>query len=320
MDDRALLDQALLDRALLDGAIARLKATGVIEYTGEFGCEITTFIPFVGWLKAEGLLEGRRVLTYAGMRPYYYFLGDGEYGEKAGDRHWIDVQERGWPTNSTYTATRQPWHAPPDYRSRYRGQGPTFARPVLFVQNKFCLEWGRGPINFLPLNLLARLLSRASARFDIVYSRPRPLRREVGFTPDNNAYCDYPDIALVREHPNVTILEDLCERTGAPYNLTKLEILAKSNLFVAVQGGGAHLLACFGNSLILLLHYIGDEDPHAYQAGPYKYLANPAPTLLLARDHARMESGVDLICAFEMTGGVGRIDARYAPVLKALQA
>lgn len=319
MADQAPADPARLDGALLDAAIARLKATGVIEYTGEFGCEITTFIPFAGWLKAEGLLEGRRVLTYGGMRPYYYFLDDGEYAEKAVQRHWIDVAERGWPTNSTYTATRQPWHAPPDYRSRYRGQGQTFSRPVLFVQNKFCLEWGRGPINFLPLDLLDRLLTRASARFDIVYSRPRPLVREVGFTHDNNAYCDYPDIALVRRRGGAVILEDLCEQTGAPYNLTKLEILAKSNLFVAVQGGGAHLLACFGNSLMLLLHYIGDEYPHAYEAGPYKYLANPAPTLLLARDHGQMEHGVDLVCALQMTGGVGRIDAAYAPVLQALQ-
>ena len=64
------------DAALLAAALHRLKTTGAIEYTGEYGAELTTFLPFAFWLKTQGLLSGRRVVTYRGMRPYYYFLED----------------------------------------------------------------------------------------------------------------------------------------------------------------------------------------------------------------------------------------------------
>jgi hypothetical protein len=70
------------DQALFDAALADLEARGEIEYTGEFGNEITTFIPLVSWLKTEGRSAGRRVVTYAGMAPYYYFLDEGDYHEK----------------------------------------------------------------------------------------------------------------------------------------------------------------------------------------------------------------------------------------------
>src|ERR1044072_1308639 len=107
------------DEQLFEQAVQALKASGKIEYTGEFGAEVATFIPFVAWLKAEGLLSGRRVLTYPGMRPYYFFLEDREYSEKPGPRNWHKVEYRDWPSNCTYTATRQRWHLPPEHGARY---------------------------------------------------------------------------------------------------------------------------------------------------------------------------------------------------------
>ncbi len=56
------------DEALLKGVLKRLRSTGIVEFSGEFGNEITTFLPFAHWLKREGHLEGRRVRTYEGMR------------------------------------------------------------------------------------------------------------------------------------------------------------------------------------------------------------------------------------------------------------
>jgi len=308
------------DQELLNQSLDRLRTTGTIEYTGEFGAEITTFIPFAYWLKTEGLLAGRRVITYDGMRPFYYFLDDDEFHEKSGSRDWLPVEQRDWPTNSTYSATKQRWHVVPDYRTEYRSQGMTFGRPVLFIQNKFTVEWEMGPINYLPLQLLEVLFSFASDRFDVVYSRPGALPTGTGYTSDHNTHCEYPDMELARRFSNVVILEALCADTGAPYNLTKLEILAKSHLFVGVQGGGAHLLACFGDSLLLLLHSRGLEYPHAYAVGPYKYLSHTPPVLLLARSFEQLAQGVAII------GSVGRregnnlqFDRRFHPIFQALR-
>lgn len=296
---------ATADEQLFERALQALKATGKIEFSGEFGNEIATFIPFVAWLKAEGLMAGHRVITYPGMRPYYFFLEDQEYSEKPGPRTWHKVQNRDWPSNSTYTAIRQRWHLPPDYRARYRSQGRQFDRPVLFIQNKFAVEWKAGPINYLPLNLLRLLLEKASETFDVVYSRPRSMPDALGYTTDINTYCDYPDLGIVRTFPNVVILEDLCAETGVPYNLSKLEILAKAHVFAAVQGGGAHLLACFGDSMMLLFHRRGDEDPHAYSTGPYKYLSTPAPGILIARNEHQLGQGIHVLAALKHKVGGG---------------
>ena len=306
------------DLRLLASALARLEATGRIEYTGEYGAELTTFVPFVGWLKQEGHLRGRRVVSYAGMRPYYCFLADAEFEAKPGPRRWVKAKRRDWPTNSTYTATRKRWHAVPDYRAAFAGQGPAFAREVLFIQNKFTVEWGRGPINFMPLDALSALFD-LSDRFDIVYSRPRAMPGRADYAADDNSFCDYPDLALARSRQGVLVLEDHCEATGADYNLTKLQILARTHRFAAVQGGGAHLLAYFGRSVLLLLHRKGQELPHAYRAGAYRYLAAPPPLLLLARDYGAFDAGVPLLAAWRPEAGAMAFPAELGPVAEALQ-
>jgi hypothetical protein len=281
------------DQGLLESALALLKTRSGLEYTGEFGAEITTFIPFVAWLKREGHLLGRRIVTYGGMRPYYFFLDDSEFAAKVEARRWLPEAQRFWPSNSTYTATSSPWHVYPDYRQHFRQAGRTFQRPVLFIQNKFTVEWGEGPVNYIPLKSLHRLLSATLDKFDVVYSRPR--ERLAGYSSDDNPPCDYPDQAIIRQFAHVIDLEAQCRATSANYNQAKLEVLAKTHLFVAVQGGGAHLLACFGDSLMLLLHNAGDEYPHAYRHGPYKYLSATPPRLLVAQSTEEFQAGVDVV-------------------------
>jgi len=305
------------DQELLQSSLERLRATGAIEYTGEFGNEITTFTPFAHWLKREGYLKDRKVVTYRGMRPYYYFLDDAEYDEKSEPRIFLEIPERTWPSNSSYSATKQPWHVMPDYRARYKDQGKTFDKPVLFIQNKFTVDSGIGPINFISLRQLGLLFGYAD-RFDIVYSRPRANITSGDYSNDHNIFCEYPDLALAKEFPQVTVLEDYCAQEGLPYNQTKLEMLAKSYLFATVQGGGAHLLACFDNSLILLLHRYGHEYPHSYAKGPYKYLSDPPPRLLVARSFADYADGVSLLGSAGLKNGRVTLDPKWAPTLRAL--
>ncbi len=307
------------DAVLLEAAIARLRREGFLEYRGEFGAELTTFIPFVNWLKAEGLMRGRRLVTYVGMRPYYYFLDDGEFAEKPGPRVWVPINSRDWPANSTYSATRKPWHVYPDYRTRYASEGRAFAKPVMFIQNKFAIEEGMRPVNFLQLKALERLLAENCERFDIVYSRPRTVAAKNGYVADGNAHCDYPDLALVESHPSVLDLEGHCARHGLDYNLAKLQTLAKSHVFVAVQGGGAHLLACFDRSLLLLLDFKSGEFPHAYGRGPYKYLSDPPLVLLVARSDSAFDRGLDILQGVRVVDGVVRFTPGAARALPGLR-
>ncbi len=183
------------DQERLAASIALLKAQSKLEYRGEFGPEITTFIPFVAWLKQEGYLSGRRIVTYEGMRPYYFFLGESEFEGKIEPRSWLPESERYWPSNSTYTATASPWHVYPDYRLHFKHKGKRFDRPVLFIQNKFTVEWKEGPVNYIPLDSLRRILELTANKFDVVYSRPR--QRATGYSWDDGTACDYPDRAVI---------------------------------------------------------------------------------------------------------------------------
>lgn len=307
------------DQVLLEQAVSRLRDTGEIAYRGEFGNEIATFIPFVGWLKRQGLLAGRRVLTYAGMRPYYYFLDDDEYAERASARTWLPPQERDWPSASSYTAVRERWHVMPDYRTQYWPQQRAAARPLLFIQNKFCVEWSRGPVNYVPLEALDRLFRLAGKRFDIVYSRPRHMAGQAGYAVDDNSDCDFPDRALALRYRDVMLFEEHVARNSLDYNRAKLAMLAKCHLFVAAQGGGAHLLACFGDSLMLVMHREGEEYPHAYAKGPYKYLASPPPVLMVAREHEAFMRGIELIANVRFEGKDMRVPGAFAATLAELR-
>ncbi len=198
-----------LDQSLLAGSLAMLREHSKLEYTGEFGAEITTFIPFVAWLKQEGHLSGRRIVTYAGMRPYYFFLDEAEFEGKTEPRRWFPASKRYWPSNATWTAVSSPWHVYPDYRQHFVRAGRHFHRPVLFIQNKFTVEWGEGPINYMPLNSLQRLLQLTANTFDVVYSRPRG--RAAGYSYDDNSSCDYPDRAMISQFAHVTDFEEACQ-------------------------------------------------------------------------------------------------------------
>jgi hypothetical protein len=45
----------------------------------------------------------------------------------------------------------------------------------------------------------------------------------------------------------------------------------------------------------LVLHNAGDEYPHAYQHGPYKYLSAQPPKLLVARNSEEFNAGIEVM-------------------------
>ncbi len=65
-----------------------------LEFSGEFGAELNSFLPFIYWLHMAGLMDGRRVRTYAGMRPFYFFLGDAQVEEKSEPRAHVPAAGR----------------------------------------------------------------------------------------------------------------------------------------------------------------------------------------------------------------------------------
>ena len=302
------------DRARVDECCSRLDEDGYLEYTGEYGPEVISFVPFVAWLKKSGRLEGRRILSYKGMRPYYFFLGDGEFAEKDERRSWLKYDKRFWPSSVTHLGEPCPWHLYPDYRARYQNQGLEFPRPLIFVQNKFAVEWGVGPINYIPLNILDRFLEQTRDTYSVVYSRPRG--NSSGYSEDSNNFCDFPDQRIIEKYAHVTCLEDLA--SGREYNSVKLEVLAKTSICITTHGGGSHILAAFPHSLMLIfdneaadcVSKIGKDYLRTYREGPYTYMADPAPKIWVARDYLTLARAMLVIGSSTPENGMLKIPSK----------
>lgn len=206
------------DEELLQASLKLLRENSQLEYSGEFGAEITTFVPFAAWLKQEGHLTGRRIKTYAGMRPYYFFLADDEFLTKNEDRCWVKWEERYWPSNASDTAVKSPWHVYPNYRDQYIDSTINFEKPVIFIQNKYAKEWEMAPINYFPLSGLELFLKKVSRRFDVVYSCPNNVPKSSGYSKDHNEEVRYADMEVLAKFPQVISFEKMCLERKLDYN------------------------------------------------------------------------------------------------------
>lgn len=266
-----------------------------LEFRGEFGTELACFLPFVYWLHCIGGMSGKKLLTYAGMRPYYYFLPDDQYSEKHDARRHYHVHERPQftPNLLEHVCFKKPFEAYPDFRSVYRNDIFKLDRPLLVIHNKYNNEWDRGPVNFIGLELLGNLIAELRKRFSIVYIRPGISSKPADFSQDHNTVCEFDDRTVVSSFDDVLIFDDLVSRFdgGTHYNLLKNWLYGNTYHFISAQGGATYHCALFSGSSILVNHRSGSETEFAYAHGLYRHLSNPCPVMLIARSDDGLREG-----------------------------
>jgi hypothetical protein len=242
----------------------------VIKYEGEFGAEIVNFLPFIYNLHLRGLLENRKVSTYSGMKPYYYFLGRQKIIERKENRFWIPQAERWWPNSNEHHRVPTSGELYPSFERSLKGA------EVLFIQNKFCIEWDEGPINFLSIDLLHQIFEKTKGRFNVVYSRQGILSNDsaLGISIDHNKELNFDDLELCEKYPHVMVLEKRRFGDLRPYNSRKLHWINKAFLLAGVQGGSNYPWAYLKKDA-LILHKRGRETEFSYENGFYRYLSNP---------------------------------------------
>lgn len=240
-----------------------------LVYRGEFGIELSTFIPFIFTLNSRGLMKNRTVSTYVGMKPYYYFLDDHHYVEKSENRYYVPPQDRWWP-NSGFKRRPLPCESYPDYQAAFEKtkKNSNMRKKVIFVQNKFCIEWNSGPINYLPLLTLEDLFRRTSEEFEIVYSREAIGDAPPDYALDDNTPLSYPDLRICQKFSHVTVLE--LQKTRS-YNDLRLRYIADSYAVISVQGGGSYTFAYFDKPTFIF-HRRGVESLYAYRRGIFSYM------------------------------------------------
>ena len=256
----------------------------VLECTGEFGAELNSFVPFIHFLHRTGQMEEHQILTYRGMRPFYYFLRDDQILEKDDARNWISPLRRPlWlPNRDDHFSRRSSREWFPDYRARYATDFG-FDKPILAIHNKYSSGHQIPPVNYFPLAALDEMFGRYEDRFQIVFlpSAGSTLHAR-GFSIDHQKDKPLDEESVLRNHPKVLDFHQMVAGQNLSYNELKLRLFASTRLFFTVQGGNAHMLSLFAGSLVLILHRAGQETRHSYAHGHFQYAANPTPLYLIA--------------------------------------
>jgi hypothetical protein len=250
--------------------ILNKQLPNVITYEGEFGTEIVSFIPFIYNLHLKGLIGDRKVSTYSGMKPYYYFLTHRNFIERKEKRFWVPSEERWWPGSNEHQRIPILGEEYPNFeQSRTK-------KDVLFIQNKYCVEWDEGPINYLSLDVLHKIFEKTKGKCKVVYSRQGILSTDtqLGISVDHNTELSFEDLALCEKFSHVKVLEKSSAFDFRSYNSKKLFWINRAFLLAGVQGGSNYPWTFF-NKAALILHKRGRETEFSYNQGFYTYLTKP---------------------------------------------
>lgn len=224
----------------------------------EFGYELIAALPHAYHLHKHGLLSG----TTSGhdTRPLYYFS----------PKHTIDQTPRAW--GNMHRAQPLPnirihrdrlnlreW-TPPPLRAHYAKRAITWKKPTVVICNRYNEEWGRPPVNFLPLDVLDVLFRMLTPKYQVVYLN------NYGMPPqfeDSARSMDLGDYAWIRKrHRRVVIFHDLLTGPGAAsYNETQLRVFAGCQRFITMNGGLGILASYFGGENIIYSKECRELDP-----------------------------------------------------------
>lgn len=269
-----------------------------LAFEGEFGEELNSFIPYVHWLYQNGELAGRKIATYAGMEPFYFFLDPQQLILRSLTRRYVapNAAPPYYLHPSGLSAHRVGLEWAPDYRTKY-ATNFGFTKPLLVIHNKYTAEWEESPVNYFKSDTLDKIFRTLKDRYQIVFfEAARRADSEKGYSLDHQPLILYNDVEIARAHPEVLVFGDLLRQTPDSYNLLKLKIFSSCYHFITVQGGNAHMCALFPGSLVAIQHVKGGEEGHAYQNGIFQFLANPHPIYLIGRNGAAL---LEILAAFE---------------------
>lgn len=246
----------------------------LIEFVGEYGPELGVFIPFVNYLKTNGMLVGKKVKTYSGMRPYYFFLSDDEYEEKdiTDKRRWVPPELRNFlPDNlkdddRVYKLSVKPFlYDPPDYYTHYKSQYIKSTKPIFIIQNKYNMEWGHPPLNFFDTTQLDSIITVLSRKFTVVYFRTNSFTNgKIGYSTDHNEAESYTldDKEMIKkkwQNKDVLLIEDMVESLGIDFNTLKLILLSNSKYTLSTFGGINFSDAYFPSKHLIYIGWIPEQ-------------------------------------------------------------
>jgi hypothetical protein len=240
-----------------------------LDVTNEFGNEVILYIPYYYYLYKNDLLFDNKITTYIGMKDFYYFMDSNNIIETSRKRKWIRFWQRNLIVNNLEHVQHfdyQYW-IPPPYKEIYKNNILKYNKPLLVIHNKYNIEWGKPPINFIDVKTLDKLFEMLSINYQIVYIRPSNNTIITSYSLDENVFKDeLNDYELINDKYKDTVIlfNDLLKKYPE-YCYNKLLLMLYSNCenYVSIQGGSSHLITYFFKNM-LVLHKKGDELNTSY--------------------------------------------------------
>ena len=234
-----------------------------LEVINEFGNEIIIYLPYYYYLYCNNLLFDNKIITYKGMRPFYYFMKEENILEKEETRHWTHYDSRPLLVNNNEHVKnfdKKYWYPLP-YKEIYKNNILLFEKPLLIIHNKYGVEWDIKPINYISVHALRQLFDELYLNFTIVYIRPSSNYYNKGYSLDSNLIQDFDDYDLINNEykDKLLTMNDLLNKYS-DYNYNQLLLMLYSNCsnYISVQGGSNYLISYFFKNIIIL-HKQGGE-------------------------------------------------------------
>jgi hypothetical protein len=230
------------------------------------------------------------------MREFYYFVRPECIVEKDELRRCLDPP---FFVNNLYHAHAldERFWTPPPYKNVFANDRFTMEKPILLIHNKYTIEWGDAPINFIGTSTLREICGQLSSDYQILYERAIDTGSlsKRGYSADVNTIIDdLDDYAMLRrEFPAVLLFNSLLPEFES-YNALKLRLYAMTNNFITVQGGGAPCASFFAERL-LILHKKGSETKHdIYSGWLTKTNNNPKKQIIVSQSETDLLQRLEL--------------------------
>lgn len=219
------------------------------NFQGEFDQELRYVIPFAYWHYLNGTLK--KTISCKNTSDFYFFSDNHE--EMYAERIWQKSYENFDVPNMTHSISfsKSKWAKVP-YKKHYSNSIFLYNMPILVIANKYNIEWGQAPINFLNIDLLDSIISQLKHKFQIIYNRP--LSSQI--VSDNSEILDLNEYEwLKKTHPELIFMNDLFadnQSNVTSFNHLQMLVYANCAHFISVHGGTAALASCFEGTNIIL--------------------------------------------------------------------
>ncbi|EJK70119.1 hypothetical protein THAOC_08549 [Thalassiosira oceanica] len=264
----------------IDAKIASIRDRGkpcseqtTLAYAGEFGYEIQGVVP---WRYNEAISTGCDLKTagLAGTRYLYFFS---KHHTTVGGHRGPLPLPNGNPIGNDPHVPELPktnWKMPPfpsffgekGIRYDLRGMVPGPSnKPIAVVFNKYTLEWGNTPVNYLDIESLRSLLNILSPVYQVVYVRLES--KKLGDSGEGDLQ-DFKDKDVIRqEYPSTILIDDLYNEATMDYNLLLFGVASQADLFVSVQGGNCVIASLWGKPNFIYAVKGGELRTGAFKNG-----------------------------------------------------